>query len=642
MSRARDWLFGRQSAEGAWCEQLEGDTTLESYWILIDAFLRRGRDETVTALAHAIRSRVLPDGGWHQYPGGPPDLSVSCLSYFALKLSGDRADEPHLQRSREVILALGGPEHANSYTRYQLAFFGQYPWSALPAIPPEMVLLPEKGPFSLYDLSSWSRTIFVPLSILHAQRPVRELPHERSVSELFERAAPSSGVRLTASSAKRRDGWALPSRAQALNQLFLGVDRVLEAYGRRAARARVRQVAVARAGAWMIERLENSDGLSAILPAMANSILALECLGQKEHRPLLEAQLRHLDGLLIESSTGELRMQPCLSPVWDTVLAAYALIHAGVAGQHPVLRRAASWLLGKQCRAHGDWARRNPAAPGGWYFENRNEFYPDVDDTCMALIVLRHARAHESEQVQQVAIERGLAWMLGMQNADGGFASFDRDNDKEWLTHVPFADHNAMIDPSTADITGRVLECLSFFPEFHRQHPAVTRMIQFLRQDQTADGSWYGRWGVNHVYGTWQVLRGLAAIGEDVNQPFIRRAVGWLLQHQNSDGGWGESIRSYAEPSAKGRGISTPSQTAWAIMGLLAAGRGTEGALRSGIRYLLERQTAEGTWQEEAWTGTGFPRVFYLNYHGYRHYFPLMALGQYWRARLGAGELRSP
>jgi squalene-hopene/tetraprenyl-beta-curcumene cyclase len=614
--------------------QLEGDMTLESYWILIDAFLQRGRIETVHALADVIRRNMSSEGGWHQYPGGPPEISVSCLSYLALKIAGDGAALPHMQRARERIALLGGPEQANTYTRYHLALFGQYPWSRVPALPPEMVLLPDAGPFSIYDMSSWSRTIFVPLSILYAKRPVCSLAQERGVSELFEAArqpvAPEeSSPRVQAE--RRPRARALPTQAQLLHRFFFGVDRALKVYERRAGNGPLRLAALSRATDWMLARMQNTEGLSAILPAMSNSVMALHALGFSKDDPMLRDELAHLDALLFKEQGGDLRVQPCLSPVWDTVLAAHALLEAGVEREHPALRRAASWLLSKQCRGQGDWSLRNPALPGGWYFENSNGFYPDVDDTCMALMVLRRTRAEEPEEVQDAAITRGLRWMLGMQNADGGFASFDRDNDKQWLCSVPFADHNAMIDPSSADITGRVLECLSQFPEFGLAHPVVVRMLQFLRQSQTLDGSWYGRWGVNYLYGTWQVLRGLGAIGEDMQKPWVRRAVRWLLRHQNPDGGWGESMRSYEEPRHKGEGASTPTQTAWALMGLMAAGKVNAPAVRQGAQYLLRRQTKDGTWEQPEWSGTGFPRVFYLNYHGYRHYFPLMALGQYTR-----------
>jgi squalene-hopene/tetraprenyl-beta-curcumene cyclase len=365
---------------------------------------------------------------------------------------------------------------------------------------------------------------------------------------------------------------------------------------------------------------------------MSNAALALACVGQSADDPRLQEALRALDGLLREDETGALRMQPCLSPVWDTVLAGHALAQAGLAAGDGSLARAASWLIAKQTLRLGDWAERNAAPPGGWYFEHRNEIYPDVDDTCMALMVLRQTRAEGPEETQAAAMARGLAWMLGMQNRDGGWGSFDRGNDKTWLTHVPFADHNAMIDPSTADITGRVLECLSYFPGFGPEHPAVARALRFLRRDQNREGAWYGRWGVNYIYGTWQVLRGMACIGEDLTAPHVRRAVKWLLDRQNRDGGWGESIASYTDPAQAGRGASTPSQTAWAIMGLVAAGEERGTAVRNGVRHLLERQDAEGTWAETAWTGTGFPKVFYLGYRLYRHTFPLMALAQYRRA----------
>jgi squalene-hopene/tetraprenyl-beta-curcumene cyclase len=605
--------------------------------ILLEAFFGRPGSGKSRDLARVIREEALPGGGFSQYLGGPPELSVSCLSYFALKVAGDPAEAPHMRRTRDVILATGGVERANTYTKYHLALFGEYPWSAVPAIPPEMLFFPGAGPFTVYDMSSWSRTIFVPLSILYASKPVRPLPAGCGVRELFagrqgskDHGSGDGNGTGDGGSEGGGGGW---------KKLFFGVDKALKAYEKIPGAAVLRRAAVDRAAGWMIERLADSDGLSAILPAMANSVMALQCLGYAEEHPLLKEQIGYLDGLLLRGADGALRMQPCLSPVWDTVIAAYALAQAGLAPGDPALERAASWLLAKQCRRPGDWARRNPVAPGGWFFEHRNEFYPDVDDTCMALMVLKHARAAEPPAVQEAAMQRGLTWMLGMQNADGGWASFDRDNDKHWLTEVPFADHNAMIDPSTADITGRVLECLSYFPGFGRSNPLVERAIQFLRRDQLVDGCWYGRWGVNYIYGTWQVLRGLACIGEDMQVPHVRRAVRWLIQHQNADGGWGESIASYDDPSLRGIGVSTPSQTAWAVMGLLAAEGAASAPAHRGIRYLIDRQKPDGTWDQEPWTGTGFPKVFYLNYHYYRHYFPLMALGQYHTARWGAGRV---
>jgi squalene-hopene/tetraprenyl-beta-curcumene cyclase len=617
IAAARDWLIARQTGEGFWQGELEGDTTLESYLILIEAFFNRRESDKVRDLASVIRADALPGGGWSQYLGGPPELSVSCLSYFALKVAGDSAEAPHLRAARATIRALGGVARANTYTRHHLAMFGQVSWQSVPAIPPEMLFFPRHARFSVYDLSAWSRTIFVPLSIIWAEKPVVGLPAARGVPELLEDAAALGPID--------------PPPAADWKTVFHGIDKLLKAGERIPGAGILRRRAVKRAGDWMIERLAQSDGLSAILPAMANSVLALSLLGYSEKHPLLAEALGHLDGLLLRDENG-LRMQPCLSPVWDTVLATHALLQGAAAPDDPAVARAVVWLLGKQTRRPGDWAVRNPAPPGGWYFEGKNEFYPDVDDTCMALMVLAQARAGGTPEARAEAMRRGLGWMMGMQNDDGGWASFDRGNDKRWLTAVPFADHNAMIDPSTADITARVLESLSHFPDFGVTHPAVARALGFLRRDQTTEGCWYGRWGVNYLYGTWQVLRGLAAIGEEMETPYVRRAVRWLLARQNDDGGWGESIASYDHPAQKGIGPSTPSQTAWALMGLLAAGETASPAVKRGVLHLLDRQLPDGTWAQLPWTGTGFPKVFYLNYHYYRHYFPLMALAQY-RAR---------
>jgi squalene-hopene/tetraprenyl-beta-curcumene cyclase len=626
IAAASDWLLARQEPAGFWCGELEGDTTLESYMILLEAFFGRRDSAKVKDLARVIRDEMLPAGGWSQYAGGPADLSVSCLSYFALKVAGEAGDDPAMRRSRDAILALGGVEGANTYTRYHFALFGQLPWTDVPAIPPEMLFLPAISPFTIYDMSSWSRTIFIPLAILWARKPTVPLPAACGAPELFRTAAGMGAP--PGSSPDAPGGW---------KKLFLRVDRFLKQWERMPGAGALRARAVKRAEAWILERLQDSDGLSAILPAMANSVLALRTLGHADDDPVLVQNLAHLDDLTIRDESGALRVQPCLSPVWDTVLASSALLQAGIAPDSPALARAADWLLGKQTKRKGDWAARNPAPPGGWYFEHRNEFYPDVDDTCMALIVLSYGAGTVGDVARADAVRRGMAWMMGMQNSDGGWGSFDRDNDKQWLTEIPFADHNAMIDPSTADITGRVLECLARFPGYSPAHPAVSRALEFLRRDQTTEGCWYGRWGVNYIYGTWQVLRGLGCIGEDMRAPYVRRAASWLRERQNSDGGWGESIASYDHPGEKGVGVSTPSQTAWAVMGLVAAGEADSSAVRRGVSHLIERQHG-GTWEQTPWTGTGFPRVFYLNYQYYRHYFPLMALAQY-RAALARADV---
>jgi squalene-hopene/tetraprenyl-beta-curcumene cyclase len=642
IDRARACLLARQTSEGYWCGDLEGDATLESYLVLLRAFFRGyappglrstpspdwtlPADPEIERFAIRLREQARPDGGWSAYAGGPGNLSVSCLAYFALKIAGDSAHTPHMRRARDLILALGGAAQANSYTRYHLAMFGQCSWNEVPAIPPEIMFLPTAGPFSVYDMSSWSRTIFVPLSIIYAHRPVVTLPPDRGAGELFRDArgsVPASDI--------PREGHSRDPIARRWSQFFGGVDRALKIAERMPFTGLLRRRAVKLATDWMTARLAHSDGLGAILPAMTSSVIALRCLGHGDASPYLQDGLAALQRLFTDRGTAGLRVQPCLSPVWDTCLAASALLQAGEAGDGPALRRTASWLLTRQSHRRGDWAGRNPAAPGGWAFEFRNDFYPDVDDTAMALIALSGTRPADVARLQ-VSMRRGLAWLLGMQNRDGGWASFDRENDKHWLTYVPFADHNAMIDPSTPDITGRALECLSHFDGFDARHPTVRRAIAFVRGQQHADGSWFGRWGVNYIYGTWQVLRGLRCIGEDMSRAYVHRAARWLAQRQNPDGGWGESIESYEDDAKKGVGPSTPSQTAWAIMGLVAAGQADSSAVQAGVRYLLDSQDGEGTWRQDQWTGTGFPGVFYLNYEFYRHYFPLMALAQYRRA----------
>ena len=619
---SREWLLGKQNPEGWWCAELEADTTLESYFILFKTLFGHRDDPKIPKLAKVLRREMLPDGGYSTYLGGPAEISISCLSYFALKVAGISADEPDMRRTRDAILKMGGVVKANSYTKYYLAFFDQYDWDHVPAIPPEMILIPKVSPFHIYDMSSWSRTIFVPLSIIYALKPVCILPKECHVDELF------LGGRQHADLALARDldlvTW---------KNFFLLTDKALK-IAEKFPIGSARNFAVKRAEQWMIERFKESGGLSAILPAMMNSMIALKCLGYPEDHILVKEGIHELDLLEIyDEKDDSIRVQPCVSPVWDSCISVYAMGQTGLSPDHPAMKLGASWLLSKQSKLSGDWAVNNPAPPGGWYFEFRNEFYPDVDDTCMTLMALEHARAHEGASIQQAAMDRGLVWMLGMQNEDGGWASFDRGNDKEWMTKVPFADHNAMIDPSTSDITSRVLESLSFRKEFHFNHPVVQKAIEFIKKDQCHDGAWFGRWGVNYIYGTWQVLRGLNLIGEDMSKGYVRRGVEWFKHHQNPDGGWGESIASYDNPGLSGKGESTKSQTAWALMGLLSAGQSHSQSVLRGVKYLLGHQTAEGTWEEEPWTGTGFPKVFYLKYHYYRHYFPMMALAQYRKCR---------
>ncbi len=620
------WLKDRQHPEGFWVAELEADTTLESYFILFRTFFGKRDDPRVKKYARVLREAMLPEGGWSIYTNGPVEVSVSVLSYFALKVAGVSAEEPDMQRSRDAILRLGGATKANTYTKFHLAWFDQYDWEHVPAIPPEMMFIPTIAPINIYEMSSWSRAIFVALSVIYALKPVCPLPKECHVDELFVGGRAHADL-------------SLPRTRQAFSwtNFFLLTDKALKIAEKFPIRA-ARQAALKKAERWMVERFEASGGLGAILPAMMNSVMALKVLGYSDDHPIMEEGLRALDALEIyDSQDDSIRIQPCHSPVWDTSIAAYALLQSGVDPHSESIRRAVDWLLSKEVKRPGDWHIKNPAPPGGWYFEFANEFYPDVDDTIMVMMALRWSSPPGDRREVDDAIARGLIWVRGMQNEDGGWASFDRDNDKAFLTKVPFADHNAMIDPTTADITSRTLEMLATIaPDtYNPQHPIVRRAIQFLKKDQCRDGSWFGRWGVNYLYGTPQVLRGLSLIGEDMTQPYVRKAVAWLQSVQLPDGGWGERSDTYDDPTRKGKGPSTASQTAWALIGLMAAGEGAGDSVRRGIGYLLDRQTSEGTWLEDEWTGTGFPRVFYLKYHYYRHYWPLMALGQYRRFLLG-------
>ncbi len=627
ITASRKWLMDRQHPEGYWVAELESDTTLESYFILFRTFFGRRDDPRISQYAKVIREAMLPEGGWPIYAGGPVEISVSVLSYFALKIAGIPADDPGMKRSRDAILRLGGVTKANTYTKFHLAWFDQYDWEHVPAIPPEMMFIPAIAPINIYEMSSWSRAIFVALSVIYALKPVCLLPPECHVDELF--VGGREHADLSMPRAKERISW---------TRFFLLTDKALKIAERFPLKT-ARRAAVKKAEKWMTERFEASGGLGAILPAMLNSVMALRVLGYADDHPLIAEGLRELDALEIyDPADDSVRIQPCHSPVWDTAISAYALLQAGVGPENDFIRKAVEWLLSKEVKRPGDWHIKNPAPPGGWYFEFANEFYPDVDDTIMVMMALRWAARAGQVQAIDDAIARGLIWVRGMQNMDGGWASFDRDNDKAFLTKVPFADHNAMIDPTTADITGRTLEMLATISPDHYnpQHPVVRRAIDFLKKDQCRDGSWFGRWGVNYLYGTPQVLRGLGLIGEDMSLPYVRKAVDWLQSVHLEDGGWGERCDTYDDPHRKGKGPSTPSQTSWALIGLMAAGEGGSDSVRRGIGYLFDRMTPDGTWPEDEWTGTGFPRVFYLKYHYYRHYWPLMALGQYRRFLLGS------
>jgi squalene-hopene/tetraprenyl-beta-curcumene cyclase len=664
------WLLDRQHADGYWCGELEGDTILESEYILLLAWLGRENSPVAQKAARYIVEKQLSGGGWAQYPGGGVDISGSVKAYFALKLTGHDPQADYMQRARAAILAHGGADAVNSFTRFYLALLGQISYEHCPAVPPEAVLLPTWSPLSIYQISAWSRTILVPLSIMWAHRPARQLAPQQGIAELFIND-PDNWPELRCPGLKAARGWFTWER------FFRTVDRTLKWCERRGLKP-LRRRALRAAEAWMTERFVDSDGLGAIFPPIIWSVVALKCLGYDDDSAEVRYCHEQLESLMIEEDD-TVRLEPCKSPVWDTAIALRSLAAAGLSIQDSAVSRAVQWLLDKEVTRRGDWSAKVKAEPGGWFFEHHNEFYPDVDDTIMVMMALAEGsgfrvqgsggREQKSEVRGQrsegwlgqsvampqrdegpawvaqekassleaareyagvmdrvaAACERARRWILAMQNRDGGWGAFDKDNDHEFLCHVPFADHNAMIDPSTPDITARVLEALSRFG-MRVGHPAVDRALKLLRQTQEPDGSWPGRWGVNYIYGTWQVLVGLADIGVPLDDPAIVRGTQWLVRHQQSSGGWGETANSYLDPTLRGQGPATASQTAWALLGLMAAGQSKHPAVERGVQFLIERQRPDGGWDEPEFTGTGFPLVFYLRYHLYPIYFPLLAL----------------
>jgi squalene-hopene/tetraprenyl-beta-curcumene cyclase len=625
MDAAGRWLVEAQDHDGFWVGELEGDTILESEYVLLLAFLGRGDDPLCVKLCRYLLDHQLADGGWSIYPGGPAEVSASVKAYFALKIVGMSPDEPAMARARETIRALGGAQACNSFTKFYLALLGQIPYDDCPSVPPELVLLPSRLNFSLSAMSSWTRTIVVPLSIMSAFKPVRALAPAQGIAELFRDDLPRRPSRRT----KRLASW---------TNVFLGLDRVLK-WSDHHLPASWRRPAIRAAHRWMLDHFENSDGLGAIFPPMIYTVIALHCLGYAPDDPAVRWAMRQLEDLLIEEE-GKVRVQPCVSPIWDTAITMIALADAKLPSYHPALLRGARWLLGKEVRVAGDWQVRRPGVePGGWHFQFNNALYPDIDDTAMVLLALHRTSLADTTEVAE-ATRRAVAWLLAMQNRDGGWAAFDADIDNEVLTKVPFADHNAMLDPSCADITARVLEMLGTFG-YRADHPAVSRALDYLWRTQEPQGCWFGRWGVNYIYGTWQVLQGLKALDFPMDHPALRMAADWLESVQQADGGWGESCRSYDDPRWMGRGEPTASQTGWAVLGLIAAGRARGDAARRGIEYLLATQNADGTWDEALFTGTGFPRVFYLKYHLYRINFPLMALSRY-QAAVGRLPVDAP
>ncbi len=629
LSSASAHLLSLRTPEGYWHGHLTADSTLESDWLLLLLWLHpptSGRfsppePEKVQRAVASILRRQNPDGGFSIFPQGPSEVSASVKAYFALKLAGLAPESPELTQLRHCILSLGGIQAANSYVKINLSLFGLFPQQHVPTVPPEIVLLPLQF---FYEMSSWTRAIVAPLSIVQyatAGKP-RPVPAGFHLQELFLEGGP---VRLH--SDVPLFSW---------KKLFLIGDSCAKIYARLAP-ASLRRKAIHAMTRWMLAHFRLSDGLGAIYPSMQYAIMALEALGYSADSPeRLEAQ-RQFDNLLHDDGQ-DFFFEPCFSPVWDTAIAAHALGAASQAltpaGAPPSeTQSAGDWLLTKEVREKGDWSIKRPhTEPSGWYFEFANEFYPDIDDTAMVLMALRHTGASSPVKLE-AAKQRAIQWLLAMQSRDGGWAAFDVDNDTHSLSEVPFADHNAMLDPTCADITGRVLEALCLHGADPSSAP-IQRAVSYLRRTQTTEGSWSGRWGVNYLYGTFLALRGLRAAGLDDREAEVLRAAEWIRSVQNADGGWGESCESYAK-NAFVEAPSTPSQTAWALLGLIAAGDASSESARRGIEFLVSSQRPQGGWDEALATGTGFPQVFYLSYHYYRHSFPTLALAEYIQFRSG-------
>jgi squalene-hopene/tetraprenyl-beta-curcumene cyclase len=608
------YLLSQQTSDGFWVGELEANTTLTSQYALFRHLIGQVDEVRQQKCVRYLLSQQQSDGGWRLYYGGPSDLSTTIEAYFAMRVAGVSPEEPAMQQARQLILSQGGLSHAHVFTKIFLALFGQYDWRGIPVIPPEIILLPRGFHFNIYEFSSWSRAVITPLTVLFARKPCHVLPPERRVDELYiEPPGPARYAML-----RREPGinWEL---------FFILLDNVLK-ISEKYTSLPLREFALRRVEQWLIEHQDHTGDWGGIMPAMINSVMALLSLGYALDSPPVAKGLEAIERFGIEEED-TFHLQSCISPVWDTVLSITALADSGIPRTHPAMRQAIQWVVSKQILREGDWRIKNHRGqPGGWAFEFNNDFYPDNDDTAAVLIALYKAGLPDEEKGE--VFQRGLHWLLSMQSDDGGWGAFDTNNNKAILNKIPFADLESMLDPSTCDVTGRVLELLGLigFPQAHR---IVMPAMRFVQCNQASDGSWYGRWGVNYIYGTSHVLCGLRTVGEDMQHPYIRRAVQWLIKHQNTDGGWGESCKSYENPTYKGVGVSTASQTAWALMGLLAAGEVQHEAVVRGVQFLLQTQTAEGTWYEPEFTGTGFPKYFFIKYHMYQDYFPLMALARY-------------
>ncbi len=623
LARARDYALSLQHPAGWWQGELETNVTMDAEDLLLRQFLGVREDAQTAAAARWIRSQQRDDGTWANFYGGPADLSTTVEAYVALRLAGDPVDAPHMRRARDWVVGHGGVEATRVFTRLWLALSGRWSWDDLPVIPPELIYLPSWFPLNIYDWGCWARQTLVALAVVQSLRPSRPLPF--TIDEL------KTGGRHGRAPGPRRsfDARPLPGAGTSADpwaRVFSALDKALHLY--RPVKS-VRRAALRRCAEWIITRQEQDGCWGGIQPPWVYSLMALNLLGYDLDHPVMQRGLGGLDRFTIteDGPDGPVRrLEACQSPVWDTVLMMIGLADAGLGPKDPALTRAARWVLGEEIRGPGDWQVRKPGlAPGGWAFEFDNDNYPDLDDTAEVVLALRRVALPANDA--RPAIERGLRWLAGMASKDGGWGAFDADNTRALVNKLPFCDFGAVIDPPSADVTAHIVE--AFAAEGLANHPAAIRGVVWLLKAQEPDGSWFGRWGANYVYGTGAVVPALIAAGVRPSKPAIRRAVAWLEAHQNADGGWGEDLRSYDDPALAGQGASTASQTAWALLALLAAGENDSKATERGVRWLAQTQRLDGGWDEPQYTGTGFPGDFYINYHLYRLSFPLSALGRY-------------
>jgi squalene-hopene/tetraprenyl-beta-curcumene cyclase len=632
LRRSQAFLLGEQKPEGFWVGELIVDSTLVSDMVVFHHWDGSVDPAWQRKAVNHLFSMQLPDGGWNIYYGGPSEVNATIKAYLALKLAGVPVTDRRMLKAREVALRFGGVPRMNTFSKLYLALIGLYSWEYVPTIPCEVLLLGKWFHVNFWDMSNWSRAMLVPLAIINHFKPTR--PVKVTLDELYPLGYFERDLALAPD----------PDRFT-LRNFFLWLDR-LHKFAEWFAEHNIhpfRKSALKKCEQWMLERCEGTDGLAAIFPAMLNSLIALKAMGYPNDHPQVVRALHELKRLEHETADS-VRIEPCFSPVWDTAIVLICLRESGVPEDHPRMKQAAAWLMEKEIRFRGDWYHKNPVnvEPSGWVFEYNNKWNPDVDDTAMVLLALRKIATDQPKQRDE-CFQRGLNWMMTFQCKDGGWAAFDKDCTKNILEKVPFADHNAMLDPECADITARILELLGY-EGWRTDHPQIKEALDYLRSQQETDGSWYGRWGVNYIYGTWQVLRGLRAMRLDMNQPWLLKAKAWLESVQHEDGGWGERCNTYDDPVFKGQGPSTASQTAWAVMGLCAFGDPASPALQRGIDYLATTQNEDGSWTEHETTGTGFPKVFYLKYDMYRNAWPLLALATYQQLLDGRepGEVAKP